>query len=205
MKFYLWWGWDPEEGKKSFDEALSCIKAILQKEKSKQLLHIPFARTGMMKKNRSSFLTHNFSPIIENLWIKYFNAMFYEEIEAFEGDTIFINWGNDCEYLLEMCQTPILLNAIKRSKIIIWESCWSMIFWEYFRNNHKDWYIQWLWFIKDTLIEPHYSQKIKEERLKSWMSKTNTKYWLWIDESTYVEYANWNYWEVIWFGKTFHF
>ena len=123
--------------------------------------------------------------------------MYYEDIEAFSWDTVYINGGNDCHFLLQMCQNEKLLQAINSAKVIIWESCWAMIMGEYFRNNEKNGFIEWLWFIKNTIVEPHFTEKSKEERLVLWMQKTWTSIGLWVDEDTFIEYEGWKYWEKI--------
>ncbi|EKD44235.1 MAG: hypothetical protein ACD_71C00206G0005 [uncultured bacterium (gcode 4)] len=204
MKLYLWWWWNPEWWTEALRKAHSCVEEIFHKEWTKQVLHIPFARTWIMKKNRNSFGPQEFWPYIENLWVEYLNAMYFEDIEKFDWDTIYINWWNDCEFLMQMCKNEKLMKAILKAKIIIWESCWSMIMWEYFLNNTRSEYIKWLWYVVNTIIEPHFSQKNKTGRLRNWMNVNDIKAWLWIDEDTFIKYENGTYWKIIWFWSIVH-
>lgn len=204
MKLYLWGGYDPNKWDIAYKAAKECAKTIFSKEETTEILHIPFARTGIMKKNRGGFLPHNIGPVFESRGYKYFNAMYYEDIEKFSWDTIYINGGNDCEFLLEMCQNEKLFQAVKKTRVIVWESCWAMIMWEYFRNNENNGLLKGLGFIKDTIVEPHFTEKSKEERLALEMKKTWTKLWLWIDENTFIAYNDWVYWEKVWLGWVYH-
>ncbi|MDP2103499.1 MAG: Type 1 glutamine amidotransferase-like domain-containing protein [Candidatus Gracilibacteria bacterium] len=204
MKLYLGGGWNPEGGTEALRKAHSCVEEIFRKERTKQVLHIPFARTGIMKKNRNSFGPQEFGPYIENLGVEYLNAMYFEDIEKFDGDTIYINGGNDCEFLMQMCKNEKLLQAISGAKIIIGESCGSMIMGEYFLNNTRSEYIKGLGYVVNTIIEPHFSQKNKTGRLRNGMNVNDVKVGLGIDENTFIKYENGTYGEVVGFGNVVH-
>jgi len=206
MKIYLWGGRNPDGWEKILNEARNCARQIFEIENTKQVLHIPFARIWITKKNRAWFFPKEFSHYLEWLWISYLNATFIEDIESFNWDTIYINWWGSCEFLLQMCKNEKLAEAISKAKVIIWESCGSMILCEYLRDDlTKSFYVKWLWYIKDTIVEPHYTESHKEERLKKWMNINNLKYWLWIDENTFIEYENGKYWKKIWFWNVYYF
>ena len=202
MKFYLWWGWNPEWWDIAFNEQLSYITEILKKNNTKQLLHIPFARTGIRKRNRDAFSPNNLKSIITWLWIEYLDASYFEDIAAYNWDTIYINWGNNCEFLFEMCNHSELLHAIKKSKNIIGESCWAMIFWKNFENSKNIWQV-WFGFIENTIIIPHYTEHNMYESGIKGQEQTWVSTILWIDEATFIEYEEWKYWKTLGRWKTY--
>ncbi len=197
MKFYLWWGLNPDKWQEALNAFYRCIEKILKDEGTRQILHIPFARTGIMKKNRANFLPHNFWPYISKLGIEYLNAQYIEDIKKFSGDTIYINGGNDYEFLLKMCKENILFSALQKAKIIIGESAGAMIMGAFLRNNDENDWIQWFWYIENTLIEPHFTENNNQEILEKWMKKMQVQFGLWIDENTFVSYEKGNYGKII--------
>lgn len=196
MKFYLWWWWNPEWWELAFDEQLSYIKEILKINNTKQLLHIPFARTGIRKRNRDAFSPSNIKSIITWLWIEYLDASYFEDISLYNWDTIYINWGNNCEFLFEICNNEKLLNAINKSRIIIGESCGAMIFWKNFENSQNTW-LHWFNLIDNTIIVPHYTEHSMYESAVKWKQNTWVSTALGIDEATFITYEEWVYWEII--------
>ncbi|NUJ97256.1 type 1 glutamine amidotransferase-like domain-containing protein [Candidatus Gracilibacteria bacterium] len=204
MKFYLGGGWNPDKGEEALDAFYRCIEKIFKGEGIKQILHIPFARTGIMKKNRTNFLPHKFGPYIRKLGIQYLNAQYIEDIKKFSGDTIYINGGNDNEFLLKMCKEDILFSALQKAKIIIGESAGAMILGAYLRNNDENDWIQGLGYIENTLIEPHFTEINSQEILKKGIKKMQVQFGLGIDENTFVLYKNGIYGKIIGTGKIFH-
>jgi len=204
MKFYLWWWWVSANWDAAYESIKSCIKEILERESTKQLLHFPFARTWLRKHAADLFAPKNMKPFIESLWVEYLDASYYEDIEKFNGDTVYMNWWNDTNYLMKMCSLPILHEVLKKTRIIAGESAWPMIFGKYFRSSDDDGMKEWFWYVTNTIIEPHYTEREREVSLASDLGNYPWTVWLWIDEETFVEYENGTYWEIIWKWWVFH-
>lgn len=195
MKIYLWWWRNSRDPLKKIHSLLS---TIFERENVQQILHIPFARTGIRKKRQDSFSPSNFSVFVEKLWIEYLCWLYYEDIEKFTWDTIYINGWNDGNNLMTQCSMPPLEKAISKSRLIVWESYWAMIFWEYFRDSDLAWRKKGFWVVENTIIEPHYLEKNWKEILEAWLTEHPWTVWVWIDEMTFVVYENNSYGEKFW-------
>ncbi|MDR0860130.1 MAG: hypothetical protein LBO09_04005 [Candidatus Peribacteria bacterium] len=90
MKFYLGGGRNLSE----VPLMKASITQILQKEHIKELLHIPFAGVGIRHKTSGRCMPKEFQLFIENLGIKYFDASYEEDIDAWSGEHIYIELQN---------------------------------------------------------------------------------------------------------------
>jgi len=198
MILYLWWGRNPDWWEIALNNQLECVREIFKRVWTKEVLHLPFARTGIMKKNRDAFWSVAFQNFVESLWIVYKNAAYIEDIEEFSGDTIYMNGWNDCLFLLEMCLNPLLYSTLLRTKNIIGESCWAVVLAKHFSSSKMDSRVDWLNLAKDSIIVPHYTERNRENKLLEGKEKYQTKYTIGIDETTFVKFENWRYWDVIW-------
>jgi hypothetical protein len=203
MKFYLWWWWSADKDW-ALEDMHKLIWIILKRENIKQVLHFPFARTWVRKKNRDWFSPQNFSAYLETIWVEYLCWYHYEDIAKFSWEAIYINWWNDTNYLMEMSLNTDLREAIEKSNVIIWESAWAMIFWDYFRSSLWGSWIKWLWLIEKTIIEPHFKERNNAENLQDWMNQHIWLKGLWIDETTFVAHESWEFWDKFWFGWVYH-
>jgi hypothetical protein len=206
MKLYLWWWWNPNWGITALQDIHTIISNILAIEGTKQLLHIPFARTWIMNESRKYFLPQFFSWYVESLNVEYLNTSYIEDIQKFKGDTIYINWGNDGEALMNLCMHPILKAALNKARVIVGESYGAMICAEYLHNNDSSWFISWLWFIKNTLVLPHYNTLTQNDidTALNIQASTMLSNIVAIDEYTFIPYQDEKFWEVVGTG-TVHF
>ena len=204
MKLYLWWWWNTQE----IPTMKETITTILKKEEIRNLLHIPFAGAGIRHRISGRCMPKEFKPFIEEFKIKYFDGQYKEEILEAPYETIYLNWGHYREFLFQNIQKDEVLEKITKANIIIGESSGSMILWEYFLNDQKSWFIKGLGLIKNTIIIPHYStDRRQQEKLQQLLSEKQTETWyqlLWIDETTFIEYEDWKFGEIIWTGKVYY-
>ena len=113
-----------------------------------------------------------------------------DDIAKTDNPLIIITGGGQTANLLEKIQwSPVLLALIKKAKYIIGESSWSMILAEYARVKEKtgNKLIQALCILKDTIIEPHYTERNNQQLLKQEIVDMHMKYGIWIDEITGIE------------------
>lgn len=197
MKLYLWWWYNADLWGLAVQTMQHCIETIFAKTSTKQVLHVPFARTWIRESNRWSFLPPRFAPYLQSLWVEYLNAEYVEDIERFQWDTIYINGWNDTEFLMSVLQSDLLQNALASASVIIGESAGAMVCWSYFRRNKGDGRMVWLWYVPDTIIVAHFSERNWLEKAQNGMKTMNIKSWLWIDECTFVYYEDGHYWEPI--------
>ena len=194
MKLYLW-GWrDCDSGQK--ETLFEIVQWILEREHVEQVLHISFARTGVMKCNRWAFLPERIKPVFESWGVEYLDGRFVDDIAAFNGDSVYINGGNDNDFLVEMCSQEPLLWAIMSARVIVWESAGAMVLGQRVRSA-RDWRREGLGIVKNTIIEPHYVERDKEFKLRDGLDKYPWVVWVGIDEVTFVEYEWGEYGEVI--------
>lgn len=203
MKYYLGGGWNLS----SVDKMKTIIKDIFHKEGISEVLHIPFAGVGIRHETSGWCMPEEFRSFVETLNVNYLNASYWEDIENFSWDCIYINWGHYRDFLLSMCKKPKLFEKIKTAKVIICESAWSMVLWQSMFNIEKDWFDVWLWLLNKFIVIPHYSTSYDEESIKSIFLEEKQKSGcsvLWIDETTFVYFDGLSLGEVIWEGSIYH-
>ena len=203
MKLYLF-GWADAEIKE-IEKQLKLFEDIIKKIQPKQVLHIPFARSPETEKALGGpdwFIKH-----IDLQWSEYLNATNPKDIEKAENPTIIITGGWQTGNLLEKVKSsPKLMALINNAKYIISESAGSMILADYARIKDKTGInlMKALWIIKDTIIEPHYTQRGYQQLLTQEMKEANVKYGIWIDEITGIEFDLKKFpheWKKIWDGE----
>lgn len=182
MKLYLfWWGITAAQFK--------LIEDTINKIHPRQILHIPFARsldTEIALWWKDWFIKH-----INLHEVEYLNADNTDDINKIIDPVIVITWWGQNKLLLEKIQkSPKLLELIKNAKHIIGESAGSMVLCQYMRINleKEDKLIQALWIVKNTIIEPHYTQRQRQSLLEKEMKETGMKYGIGLDENTWIEF-----------------
>ena len=148
----------------------------------------------------------DFQPFIESLGVRYLDASYEEDIEDFWGKHIYINGGHYRDFLLQMCNKPVLLDKLQNADIIIGESSGAMILGEQVLNSKKNWFEKGLGIVSETIIMPHYNTPRRQELQPlhtQEQEKTGCKL-LGIDETTFVKYENGRYGAPIWEGKIYH-
>jgi len=200
MKLFLFGG--AESSLWQFLPQLKLIEKVIHDIKPKQILHIPFARTIATEPERKWdwFNRHI------NIWdAKYLNASSDEDIKKAKNPLVFISGGWKSSNLVdEINKRPDLINFIKNAEYLVCESAGWKVLWEYFRDRDKIELGKGLWIIKNTIIEPHYSEKKKEKLLLQEIEESWMKYWIWIDCATAIEFNLEEFpkkWSKIWNGK----
>lgn len=187
MRLYLF-GWSDAEIKE-IERQLKLFEDIIKKVQPKQVLHIPFARSPETETalwGPDWFIKH-----INLQGSEYLNATHLADIEKANDPLIIITGGGQTANLLERIQwSPKLLELINNAKHIIGESSGSMILAEYTRIKNKTWstLIQALGILKDTIVEPHYTQRKSQQLLTEEIQEKDMKYGIWIDEVTGMEF-----------------
>ncbi len=168
---------------------LKQIEKVIKYLKPKQILHIPFAR---IKATEVEWTGNWFHRHIHLKGITYLNAKNKSDIKKARNPLIFISGGSNSINLMKKIKSnPELFKLIEKASCIIGESAGAKILGEYFRakgDNDKNKMIKGLGIIKDTVIEPHYTQRKRHELLIQDMKQTGVKYGLGIDSCTAMEF-----------------
>lgn len=203
MKLYLF-GWAEAEIKE-IEKQMKLFEDIINKVQPKQVLHIPFARSP--ETETALWWPNWFIKHINLQWVEYLNATKPTDIEKANDPLIIITGGGQTANLLEKIKgSSRLLELINNAKYIIGESAGSMILAEYTRVKNKTGtnLIKALGIIKDSIVEPHYTQRGSQQLLANEMQKTGMKYGIGIDEITGVTFDRDSFphtWEKIWEGN----
>ena len=186
MKIFLFGGAEVGETK----HELKMIEKVIKQTKTKQVLHIPFARTTI---DEEEWMPGWFKREI-NLeeGVEYLNAENKEDIAKANIPLIFISGGNQILNLKkELNENAILLSLVMNSPYVIGESAGAKILAKYFRKktNENDYEMhKGLGIIENTVIEGHYTQRKRNDILKKFMELTNVKYGIGIDSITALEF-----------------
>lgn len=187
MKLYLL-GWADAE-MQPIKQQFRLFQDIIDRLHPKQVLHIPFARSPETEK--ALWGPDWFTKYIDLQGSEYLNATNPDDITKANDPLIIITWGGQTANLLEKIQwSPKLLELINNAKHIIGESSGSMILAEYARVKNKTGtnLIKTLGIIKDTIIEPHYTQRGSQQLLTKEIQEKDMKYGIGIDEITGMEF-----------------
>lgn len=159
---------------------------MIRDTKTKQVLHIAFARTTV---DEEAWLPGWFSRCVElDAGVDYLAAENKEDLAKADKPLVFISGGSQVLNLKEKLEEePKLLSLVKNAPFIIGESAGAKILGQFFRKQtgeneyemHKG-----LGIIKDTVIEGHYTQRNRKEILKTIVNNTNVKYGIGVDSIT---------------------
>jgi len=102
------------------------------------------------------------------------------DIQRAKNPLIFINGGHGHRDLLNgVKNNKKILNLILNTEYIVVESAGSMLMGQFQRGNNK--IAEGLGILEDTIIEPHYSEKSRQQLLMDEMKQVNAKYGIGID------------------------
>lgn len=162
---------------------------ILNSLDVKEILHIPFARTG---NGEGPWEGDWFNRNIKLKHAQYFNAQKKEDIALVTKPLILLSGGRQSARLLEKIQNDsILLKLIHNADYIVAESAGAKILGEYVRvgdDKVQFGLVKGLGIVKDTIIEPHYFEKDRVNLLKSEIEEKNVKYGLGIESVSGIEF-----------------
>lgn len=183
MKLYLFGGAELDIPKVSPIVLKHQIKKILLEINPKSILHIPFAR---LHPTEEEWKEGWFKDIMNDTGVEIFDARNESDLDKAKNAVIFINGGMGRRDLILALETnQKLLNLVLNAQFIIAESAGSMAMGEYLRADRdgKE-VIRGVGILKNTIIEPHYSEKIREALLIDDMNKSGMKYGIGIDCAT---------------------
>lgn len=182
MKLFLFGG--AESGEVATE--LKMIEKVIKKLKPKQILHIPFARTSTHEEEWQGDWFHR--NIKLDPQIKYLNAENSQDINRAKAPLLFISGGSQITNLARKLKTDKrLVPLIMAADCIIGESAGAKILGKYFRpkgSDPKSPMVKGLDVIKDTVIEPHYTQRKRSRLLSLGVKESGAKYGLGIDSLT---------------------
>jgi len=186
MKLFLFGGGESENNKTQILKNL--IKESLLSSNPKSILHIPFAR---ISSHEEEWQEGWFKKLMEDTFIKIYDARIQEEIDTFKGNVIFINGGHERYALLMAIKNhPKLLNIVMNAEVVVAESAGSRILGEKLRKYRVgggDEIIDGIGLLKNVIIEPHYTEKHAEALLIEELKNSKMKYGLGIDTTTGIE------------------
>ncbi|MBI5151612.1 MAG: Type 1 glutamine amidotransferase-like domain-containing protein [Candidatus Pacebacteria bacterium] len=156
------------------------IKRTIQRLHPTSILHIPFAR---LHPTEEAFKEGWFKEIMQNTGIEILDARIETDVEKAHHPLVFINGGHDKADLIEgIKNNKKILNIILNADYIVSESSGSMVTAEYMKLDKKgEEIVRGLGILKDTIIEPHYSERNSQHLLIHEMKQAHAKYGIGID------------------------
>lgn len=172
----------------SVERELKLIGKAMKKMRPKQVLHVPFAR---IKATETEWSGDWFHRHIHLKGAEYLNAKNKSDIAKADSPLVFISGGSEHVNLItKINSNSRLLKLIREASCIIGESAGSMVLGEYFRPGRKDAVkkmLRGLGILKDTIIEPHYTERGRESLLVEEVKKAKARYGIGIDSMTAME------------------
>jgi cyanophycinase-like exopeptidase len=163
------------------------IKETIVNLNPKTVLLVPFAR---LHPTEEDWKEGWFKEIMKDTGIKILDARNKNDIKNAINPVIFINGGHErYELIVAINNNKPLLNLILNANYIVAESAGSMIMGECFRRyraEEGDEIVKGLGILKQTVIEPHYSERNSRQLLLDEMKRSNMKYGLGIDCATAI-------------------
>ena len=181
MKLYLFGGAELQLGQ---DVSLKqLIKDIVLSLNPKFVLHVPFAR---LHPTEQAFREGWFKQLLSDTDIEILDARVEANLNRAVNPLVFINGGHGGEDLKNaISNSQKLRTLIINAEYIIGESKGSKITATYMRDDKTgDKFSKGLNILKDTIIEPHYSERHSEGLLLKGMQQTGAKYGIGIDCAT---------------------
>jgi len=187
MKIFLFGGAEVKLGQ--FLLQLKLIEQVILECNPAQVLHIPFARIDA---SEPEWQEGWFGRNINIGKIEYLNAKNKEDIARADLPLVFMSGGGENINLLEKIKTdPRLLKLVQNASCIIGESAGAKILGAYFRTKGSDnssAMVPGLGIIKDSVIEPHYKERNRQDLLIQDMQETGVKYGVGIDTVTAISF-----------------
>lgn len=185
MKLILFGGAERGEVAKELKQ----IEGVMRRLKPKQIFHIPFART---KTTEVEWRAGWYGRHIHIPGLKYLNAKNKGDIKKLEDPLVFISGGsNSMNLIKKLRSSPRLLKLIENADYIIGESAGAKVLGTYFRTKRADEkspIVKGLNLIKNTVVEPHYTQRKRQKLLLDDMRQTGVRYGLGVDSCTAIEF-----------------
>lgn len=178
MKLYLFGG--AEIVPNQTGQLKTLIKKAILDCRPRAILHVPFAR---LKPPEEEWAEGWFKKLMGDSKIKIYDARENLNNISTKQLLVFINGGPDRQKLINTInQNKELLNLILKAEFIVGESSGSMVMGEYMRaDGDNNGVIKGLGILKNTIIEPHYSERNYQKALEEDIEKSGMKYGFGID------------------------
>lgn len=186
MKLYLFGGAETNQGQAPILKRL--INDVISEIKPKQLLHIPYARTNVPEGEEDVWGEGWVSRDLNLNGIELLDARKKEDLARSRKPAIFVNGGHDQGRLFkEITTNKRLHELVMNTDYYIGESAGSMVTAEYQRTHGGSNRIgEGLGILKDTIIEPHYTERDRHELLRKEIKETGAKYGIGVDSLTAI-------------------
>jgi cyanophycinase-like exopeptidase len=185
MKLYLFGGAETKKGEAPILKRL--INEVLTQLKPKQLLHIPYARIEVPEGEEWTWGEGWVKKELKLEGIKLLDARNEKDLAHAKNPAIFMNGGPDIDFLYEKIASDKRLHyLVTNANYIISESAGSMVTGEYRLTYKTDppTTTKGLGILKNTIIEPHYTQRGRQQALRKEMKECGAKYGIGIDSIT---------------------
>lgn len=178
MKLFLFGGAELQLGHGPILKDL--IKKTITDLNPSQILHVPFAR---LHPTEEVFREGWFKELMVDTGIMILDARIDEDIVKAENPLVFINGGHGRSDLVAGIHgNAKILDLILNADYLVGESSGSMITAEYMRLGKEGGEIvKGLGILKNTIIEPHYSERGYQQLLATEMKQTQAKIGVGID------------------------
>jgi len=178
MKLYLFGG--AEIQLNQAQPLKDLIKKTILQLNPKSVLHISYARPNPTEEEWKEGW---FKETMKDTGIEILDARNQADVEKVTNPLIFINGGHGRPDLINgINNNKKVLNLVLNAEYIVGESSGSMVVGEYMRKGKEGGKItHGLGILKDTIIEPHYTERNYQQLLKDEMKQTNAKYGIGID------------------------
>jgi cyanophycinase-like exopeptidase len=177
MKLFLFGGAEKGEARAE----LKLIEKVIRDLKPDQLLHVPYARiTTREPEWKGDWFHRN----IKLNGVEYLKASRGRDMLKVKKPVVFISGGSSSSNLMKkLKEDKKLLKIIKNAEYIIGESAGAKAMGKNMRVE-DDTMWKGLNILKDTVIEPHYSQRKRQKLLLKEMQKTKSCFGVGIDAVT---------------------
>lgn len=184
MKLYLFGGAEIDQNPNYLKEQ---INEILREIKPKQFLHIPYARVVVPEGEENIWGEGWVKRDLDLDGIELLDASVEANLNKANNPLIFINGGKQRDNVYDkIVENEKLYSLVMNAGVLVGESAGSMVCGEFRRTyrNDKGINVQGLGILKNTIIEPHYTQRSRELSLRNEMKECGAKYGLGIDSFT---------------------
>lgn len=178
MKLFLFGG--AEIALKQADPLKKLIRETLVGLHVGSVLHVPFAR---LHPNEEDWKEGWFKETMKETGMEILDARNRFDIDKASGEAVFVNGGHGKKALMDMLNADKkLLHLVLNAKYYISESSGSMAVGQWLRCDQPgSILIGGLGILKNTIIEPHYSQRNLQALLVDEMKQVNAHYGVGID------------------------
>ncbi|MFA5184275.1 MAG: Type 1 glutamine amidotransferase-like domain-containing protein [Patescibacteria group bacterium] len=167
------------------------IGRIINQIKPRQILHIPFARLTTHEAEWSGDWFGRYVRLAKG--IEYLNAENRADTARAKSPLVFISGGGQNFNLLKKLKASLRLRQlISKAEVVIGESAGAMILGEYLRVKRPDGTVllaRGLNLLSDTIIEPHYTQRKRQELLAREMAESGVACGIGIDSLTAMDFT----------------